>query len=241
MVTTTPQIRDEIYFQENDSWRGYVSVIIPIYNEADSVDQLLRAVVESPILKQIVIVDDGSTDGTREKLAALETTESLVVLFHEENLGKGTAIRTALRYSRGEYVLIQDSDLEYSPSDYPALLEPLMNRESNVVYGVRNDCARRSFFYLGSRLLTHLTNLLYGSHIHDEATCYKAFRRTVLSNLRLECRRFEFCPEITAKLCRIGERICEVPISYSSRQKAWEEDSLERWLDSSMDTSAIPI
>jgi len=115
-------------------------------------------------------------------------------------------------------VLIPDSDLEYDPKDYPALLEPLQQGKANVVYGVRSDRPGRGLrFFLGARLLTHLANLLYGAGIHDEATCYKVFRRALLAGLRLECRRFEFCPEVTAKLCRMGERIEEVPISYHPR------------------------
>ena len=199
-------------------WKGYVSVIVPVYNEAAHVDELLQAIHSSPVKKEIIIVDDGSTDGTREKLQALPHADDVTVVFHENNYGKGAAIRTALSYARGEYVLIQDSDLEYDPQDYAKLLLPLEEGKANVVYGVRPDRPGRGLrFYLGAKLLTHLTNLLYGAGIHDEATCYKVFRRSVLSNLDLRCRRFEFCPEVTAKLCRGGERIAEVPISYNPR------------------------
>src|SRR5271170_7349128 len=125
---------------------------------------------------------------------------------------------TALANARGEYVLIQDSDLEYDPQDYPALLRPLEQRQANVVYGVRPDRPERGLrFFLGAKLLTHLANLLYGAGIHDEATCYKVFRRPLLTQLHLQCRRFEFCPEVTAKLSRMGEKIAEVPISYHPR------------------------
>jgi glycosyltransferase involved in cell wall biosynthesis len=163
-------------------------------------------------------VDDGSTDGTREKLQAMPLADDVTVVFHEKNCGKGAAIRTALEYARGEYVLIQDSDLEYDPQDYPALLRPLQSGEANVVYGVRPDRPERGLrFFLGAKLLTHLTNLLYGAGIHDEATCYKVFRHSLIAQVHLGCRRFEFCPEITAKLCRMGEKIAEVPIHYSPR------------------------
>ena len=199
-------------------WDGCVSVIVPVYNEAAHLEELLRAVLASPVKKEVIIVDDGSTDGTREKLIAMGPREDLTVIFHEQNCGKGASIRTALTYVRGEYVLIQDSDLEYDPDDYPALLRPLQENTANIVYGVRPDRPERGWrFFLGAKLLTHLTNVLYGSRIHDEATCYKVFRRSVLAQLRLECRRFEFCPEVTAKLCRMGERIDEVPISYNPR------------------------
>jgi glycosyltransferase involved in cell wall biosynthesis len=201
-------------------WAGCVSVIVPVYNEAAHVDDLLQAIHASPVKKEIVIVDDGSTDGTREKLQAmpLANNNDVTVVFHEKNCGKGAAIRTALAYARGEYILIQDSDLEYDPQDYPALLHPLELRQANVVYGVRPDRPERGLrFFLGAKLLTHLANLLYGAGIHDEATCYKVFRRSLLAQIGLDCHRFEFCPEVTAKLCRMGEKIAEVPISYAPR------------------------
>ncbi|MGP0018252.1 MAG: glycosyltransferase family 2 protein [Candidatus Sulfotelmatobacter sp.] len=199
-------------------WKGYVSVIVPVYNEAAHLDELLQAIQASPVKKEIIIVDDGSTDGTREKLQALPPLDDVTVVFHEKNHGKGAAIRTALAYARGEYVLIQDSDLEYDPQDYPRLLSPLEAGTANVVYGVRPDRPERGLrFFLGAKLLTHLTNLLYGAGIHDEATCYKVFRRSLVARMELACQRFEFCPEVTAKLCRMGEKIAEVPISYHPR------------------------
>ena len=218
LPSVTTQMQPETQAATAAAWKGYVSVIVPIYNEAAHVDELLQAIKASPVPKEIVIVDDGSTDGTREKLLALPPTGGVTVLFHERNCGKGAAIRTALRYARGEYVLIQDSDLEYAPQDYPALLRPLEEGKANVVYGVRPDRPARGLrFYLGAKFLTHLTNLLYGAGIHDEATCYKVFRRSLLENIPLQCHRFEFCPEVTAKLCRLGEKIWEVPVSYTPR------------------------
>ena len=201
-----------------DRWKGCVSVLVPVYNEAAHVDELLQAILASPVKKEVIVVDDGSTDGTREKLQAFPPIENVTIVFHERNCGKGAAIRTALTYAQGEYVLIQDSDLEYDPQDYAALLRPLEQGKANVVYGVRPDRPERGLrFFLGAKLLTHLTNLLYRARIHDEATCYKAVRRSLLAQIQLECRRFEFCPEVTAKLCRMGERIAEVPISYAPR------------------------
>jgi len=195
-----------------------VSVIVPVYNEVAHVDELLQAIYASPVKKEIIIVDDGSTDGTRQKLQAMPLTEHVTVVFHQRNCGKGAAIRTGVQYARGEYVLIQDSDLEYDPQDYPALLRPLELRQANVVYGVRPDRPERGLrFFLGAKFLTYLTNFLYGAGIHDEATCYKVFRRSVLAQINLECQRFEFCPEVTAKICRIGEKIAEVPITYKPR------------------------
>jgi dolichol-phosphate mannosyltransferase len=214
------QIPHEIRAENMTAREGCVSVIVPIYNEAAHVEELLHAIQASPVAKEIVIVDDGSTDGTREKLLALPPGEDVTVVFHEKNCGKGAAIRTALRYARGEYILIQDSDLEYDPQDYPALLKPLQEGKANVVYGVRPDRPERGLrFYLGAKLLTHLTNLLYGAAIHDEATCYKVFRRSLLKSVSLECRRFEFCPEVTAKVCRLGEKIWEVPVAYTPRNR----------------------
>jgi dolichol-phosphate mannosyltransferase len=205
-------------FPATDRWTGCVSVIVPVYNEVAHLDELLQAIQASPVRKEIIIVDDGSSDGTREKLQAMPPVSDITVVFHRENCGKGAAIRTALQYAQGEYVLIQDSDLEYDPQDYPALLQPLERREANVVYGVRPDRPERGLrFFLGAKLLTHLTNLLYGAGIHDEATCYKVFRRSLISQIELRCQRFEFCPEVTAKLCRRDERIAEVPISYTPR------------------------
>ncbi len=201
-----------------DRWAGCVSVLVPVYNEAAHVDELLRAIHASPVKKEIIIVDDGSTDGTREKLRTMALADDVTVVFHEKNYGKGAAIRTALAYARGEYILIQDSDLEYDPQDYAALLRPLEQGQAEVVYGVRPDRPERGLrFFLGAKLLTHLTNLLYGAGIHDEATCYKVFRRSLLAQISLQCHRFEFCPEVTAKLCRMGKPIAEVPVSYTPR------------------------
>ena len=199
-------------------WQGRVSIIVPVYNEVAHLGELLQAIQASSVKKEIIVVDDGSTDGTREKLQSLPPVDDVTIIFHERNCGKGAAVRTALAHARAEYVLIQDSDLEYDPQDYPTLLRPLQEGRANVVYGVRPDRPERGLrFFLGAKLLTHLTNLLYGAGIHDEATCYKAFRRSVLERVRLECHRFEFCPEVTAKLCRLGEKIAEVPISYVPR------------------------
>src|SRR3984957_17371688 len=218
LETVTRNDASNTPLRQVDRWAGRVSVIVPVYNEAAHVDELLQAIHASPVRKEMIIVDDGSTDGTREKLQALPPVDRLTIVFHEKNCGKGAAIRTALAYARGEYVLIQDSDLEYDPQDYPALLRPLDEGRGNVVYGVGPDRPEGGLrFFLGAKLLTHLTNFLYGAGIHDEATCYKVILRSLLDRMQLQCRRFEFCPEVTAKLCRSGERIAEVPISYHPR------------------------
>jgi glycosyltransferase involved in cell wall biosynthesis len=213
-----------------DEIPGCVSVVIPVYNEVASVQEVLALVQNSPVQKEVILVDDGSTDGTRQTLSRIAPQANVTVIFHEGNHGKGAAIRTGLEHARGEYVLIQDSDLEYDPQDYPALLQPLREGRTNVVYGVRPDRPERGLsYYFGAKFLTVLTNLLYGCNIRDEATCYKAFRRSTLARVRLESRRFEFCPEVTAKLSRIGEKIYEVPISYSPRTA--QEGKKIRWTD----------
>jgi glycosyltransferase involved in cell wall biosynthesis len=212
------EISPDLAIPATGQWAGCVSVIVPVFNEAAHVEELLQAILASPVEKEIVIVDDGSTDGTREKLSAIPLPNNVTVIFHEKNFGKGAAIRTALARARGEFILIQDSDLEYDPQDYPALLLPLQAGAANVVYGVRPDRPERGLrFFLGAKLLTHLANFLYRASIHDEATCYKVFRRSLIAQIDLQCRRFEFCPEVTAKLCRLGERIAEVPIRYTPR------------------------
>jgi len=205
-------------------------VLVPVYNEAAHVDELLRAIHASPVKKEIIIVDDGSTDGTREKLRTMALADDVTVIFHEKNYGKGAAIRTALEYARGEYILIQDSDLEYDPQDYAALLRPLERGQADVVYGVRPDRPERGLrFFLGAKLLTHLTNLLYGAGIHDEATCYKVFRREVVQSIPIEENRFGFEPEITVKVARRNLRIYEVGISYWGR--TYEEGKKIGWKD----------
>src|SRR5262249_40928039 len=223
--------------------KGCVSVLVPIYNEVEHVDELLERIQASPVDKEIVIIDDGSTDGTRDKLMQLRPSADITIVFHQQNCGKGAAIRTGLRYARGEYVLIQDSDLEYDPQDYAALVEPLQNGQANVVYGVRDDHPGRGLrFFLGARLMTLLANLLYGCGIHDEATCYKGFRRSLLNQLKLECRRFEFCPEVTAKLSRLGGEMGRSPqplTSGDSRRR--KEDPPLRRLAGDLDANPLPV
>jgi len=217
-VTSTETLSGQNVPAIADRWAGCVSVIVPVYNEVAHLEELLQSVHASPVKKEIIIVDDGSTDGTRQSLQELPLADDVTIVFHEKNCGKGASIRTALDYARGEYVLIQDSDLEYDPQDYPALLRPLQDGRTDVVYGVRPDRPERGLrFFLGAKFLTLLTNFLYGTKIHDEATCYKVFRRSLLTRMSLHCRRFEFCPEVTAKVCRMGEKIEEVPISYHPR------------------------
>lgn len=211
-----------------------VSVLIPAYNEARTVKGCLEAVYgRNPGRDlELIVVDDGSRDATYEiALAAIKPGSK--VLKHAKNAGKGSAIRTALAAATGDVVLIQDADLEYDPGDYAALLKPFEEGRAEVVYGSRNrkneNGRSYSSYYWGGRLLSWWTNLLYGSSITDEATCYKVFKTPLLKSLDLQCTGFEFCPEATAKVLRRGLKIVEVPISYAPR--SMEEGKKIRWYD----------
>jgi dolichol-phosphate mannosyltransferase len=197
-----------------------LSIIIPVYNESGTIRELLAMVRRVGIEKQIIIVDDGSTDGTRDILKELEEP-GIEVILHKTNKGKGGAIRTALPYCTGEVVIIQDADLEYDPNDYHALVEPVASGRYQVVYGSRilkKDNPRGGLmFYLGGRMVSLFTNLLFGSKLTDEATCYKVFERKTIQELKLTRSGFDLEPEITAKILKQGIEIGEVPISYNPR------------------------
>jgi len=181
-------------------------------------------VLDVPVDKEVVVVDDGSRDGTREVLRDLASRLPIRAFFHERNRGKGGAIRTALAEARGEIVIIQDADLEYDPAEYPRLIEPIVKGETNVVYGSRylrpDNPLPLTHFKIAVLLLNSMANLLYGLRLTDEATCYKVFRASLLRSLPLRCERFEFCPEVTARVAKRGEKIVEIPIRYRYRTKA---------------------
>ena len=210
-----------------------LSVLIPVYNEKATVLELLRRVeaVTLPVAKQIVIVDDGSTDGTRKLLAGLGARATVVL--HERNRGKGAAVRTALEKATGDFVIIQDADLEYDPSDFPALLAPLLDGRAEAVYGSRflGGPHRVLFFwhYFANKLFTLMTNVLYDVNLTDMGTCYKAFETAKIKAVPLRGERFSIEAEITAKVCKRRLRLYEVPISYSGR--TYDEGKKITWKD----------
>jgi dolichol-phosphate mannosyltransferase len=200
-----------------------VTILIPVYNEFHTFPQVLDRVMRAPLpdgcSREIIVIDDGSTDGTSRMIAEF-TRDGVIRAEHSAtNSGKGMAIRAGLALASGDVVIIQDGDLEYDPADYAALLEPILAGDADVVYGSRFPGARdmKMRNRLANAILTAAANLLYGARITDEATAYKAFRVPLLRSLGLKCKRFEFCPEVTAKLCRRGIRIHEVPIRYNAR------------------------
>ncbi len=226
-----------------------LSVIMPVYNEIGTIAEILQhvravdltvpvgfesgnsAVVEFE--REIVIVDDGSTDGTREVLRALEDEPDVRLLFHGRNQGKGGAVRTALQHASGDVMVIQDADLEYDPRDYPALLQPIVEHRSQVVYGsrFRGGPTKAMFFWhmVGNRFLTLVTNVLYNTILSDMETGYKVFTREVAEQLDLRAVGWGFDPEITAQILKRGYRIYEVPISYTGRE--FEEGKKISWRD----------
>lgn len=199
-----------------------LSIIIPVYNEENHIEQVILEILKTPIklAKEIIIVDDCSTDKTKTILRKYQSDKSIKVIFSDQNRGKGAAIRKGIELMTGDILLIQDADLEYSVNDYPALLKPLLAKKTLVVYGSRfkgKILGMRWQNYLANKILTFITNLLYKANISDEATAYKVFTREIIQSLPLKSARFDFCPEVTAKILKRGYKIIEVPISYQAR------------------------
>jgi glycosyltransferase involved in cell wall biosynthesis len=218
---------------EDDHRFSLLSVIVPVFNERSTVAEVIRRIRAADIKVdlEVIVVDDGSSDGTDKVLAAMGDS-TIRVIDHGTNRGKGAAIRTGLAVARGDLVLIQDADLEYDPHDWPKLLEPILRRKAQVVYGSRFTGERKNMLplhWVGNRFLSLVTNLLYSSTLSDMETCYKLFDRRVLEGITIQSDRFDFEPEITAKVLRRGYRIYEVPISYAGREP--DEGKKITWRD----------
>lgn len=202
-----------------------------MYNEIETIHGVIKKVEETPFDKEVIIVDDGSTDGTRNILKGCR--DGVKVFFHESNKGKGSAIRTALPHITGDMVIIQDADLEYDPSEYPRLIAPILEGKADVVYGSRFlGGPHRVFFFwhaVGNKLITTLSNILTDLNLSDMETGYKVFRTEVLKKIKIESKRFGFEPEITAKIAKMGCRIYEIPISYWGRD--YSEGKKINWKD----------
>jgi glycosyltransferase involved in cell wall biosynthesis len=210
-----------------------ISVIIPVFNEAKTVKELVKRVQSVDLEKEIIIVDDASTDGTREVLNELTGEQGITVLFHQSNQGKGAALRTAFKEVKGEIVIIQDADLEYDPFEYSKLIRPIMEGKADVVYGSRflGGPHRVLLFwhYVGNQILTLFSNMLTNLNLTDMETCYKVFKSSLLNEFTIESNRFGVEPEITSKLARLKCKIYEVDISYSGRD--YTEGKKINWKD----------
>jgi glycosyltransferase involved in cell wall biosynthesis len=209
-----------------------LSVVMPCYNETATIDEIIRRVLAVPIRTQLIVVDDCSTDGTRDKLAALQKELGFTLVLQPQNEGKGSALRRGFQEVKGDLMIIQDADLEYSPEEYPQLIELICEGRADVVYGSRFLGRHRVFLfthYAGNRLLTLLTNVLYNTMLSDMETCYKVMRTEVLRSMTLQSNGFGIEPELTAKIFKRGYRVYEVPITYDGR--GYDEGKKIGWVD----------
>lgn len=209
-----------------------LSVIVPVYNEAATVAEIIRRLKKTGLASEIIIVNDGSTDKTPLMLKQFKQQENVRVISHHQNRGKGMAIRTGIKAATGDYTVIQDADLEYDPEDFHKLMNPIERGKATVVYGSRFTGERRNMFFwhwVANQMLTLTTNILYNTTLSDMETCYKVFPTKLLKDLKLRCHGFEFEPEVTAKVLKRGVRIYEVPISYAGREYA--EGKKISWID----------
>jgi glycosyltransferase involved in cell wall biosynthesis len=214
-----------------------LSILMPVYNEAKTIHEIIKRIEAADlgeVRKELIIVDDASKDGTREILDHLRKNGTHKVYFHAHNMGKGAALRTALTYATGDIILIQDADLEYDPAEYAGLIEPILKDRADVVYGSRLSGGKivRAFnfwHFVGNKLLTLITNVLYNSIISDMETCYKVFRADVIKNIQIKSNRFDFEPEITAKVLKRKHKLYEMPISYYGRD--FSEGKKITWRD----------
>jgi len=205
-----------------------LSVVIPAYNEINTIKEIITKIKSIKIPKEIIIIDDFSQDGTREFLEKLNDSQ-IKIFFHKKNYGKSHGVRVGIKESKGDIIIIQDADLEYDPQDYYKLVRPIEQGKAKIVYGTRFPKKKghpslvypyqslSNLFYIANKILTTLANILYNANITDEPTCYKVFDAKVLKSINLKSERFEFCPEVTAKVRKKGYKIYEVPISYNSR------------------------
>lgn len=203
-----------------------LTIIIPIYNEINTIEKILDKIFKIDFIsKEIILVDDGSTDGTKNLIQKKLSKKVTKVIYHEGNLGKGSAIKSAQKYINGDYVIIQDADLEYNPNDYYNLLKPIINRSFNVVYGSRvlgkNRYKLKNFTSIfrifANHMLTIISNLINNQNLTDAHTCYKVFKREIFKDIKLEEKGFSFCPEVTTKISNMNIDILEIPISYNGR------------------------
>ena len=205
---------------------------MPCYNEASTVKKIIEKTLEVPLEKELIIVNDGSTDGSKEIINAFQNIQNVIIHHQQKNQGKGAAIRAGINYCSGDIITIQDADLETNPHNFTYLVEPILTKKTKVVYGSRllnEDIQYSKKYYYGGKLVTKFANILYNQNITDEPTCYKLFDATLLKSINLTCKGFEFCPEVTAKVSKLGHKIIELPMDYYPRTE--NEGKKLKWTD----------